>query len=83
LVALRIATRLGRIERRQALAHEEQHAALHPGESLDERKASNRENKQAFRKFLEEDPERRKLPKKEQFASYRKWRHEHGLNWPG
>lgn len=83
LVALRIATRLARIERRLAAAHEEQQAALHPVESLVERKAANRENKQMFRKFLEEDPERRKLPKKEQFEGYRRWRQERGLNWPG
>lgn len=35
----------------------------------------------AFEAFLGEDPERRKLPKGEQFAAYRKWRQEKGLNW--
>lgn len=35
----------------------------------------------AFEMFLEEEPERRKLPKREQFANYRKWRQEKGLNW--
>lgn len=34
-----------------------------------------------FEKFLEEDPQRRLLGKKEQFASYRRWRAEKGLNW--
>ena len=35
----------------------------------------------AFEAFLAEDPERRKLPKGEQFAAYRRWRQEKGLNW--
>jgi hypothetical protein len=35
----------------------------------------------AFEAFLGEDPERRKLEKREQFAAYRKWRKERGLNW--
>lgn len=37
----------------------------------------------AFETFLSEDPARRLLPKAEQFAAYRKWRHENGLNWSG
>jgi hypothetical protein len=35
----------------------------------------------AFESFLNEDPARRKLAKAEQFAEYRKWRQENGLNW--
>ena len=35
----------------------------------------------AFESFLEEDPARREIPKKEQFAAYRQWRQERGLNW--
>lgn len=35
----------------------------------------------AFEMFLGEDPARRKLPKSEQFAAYRRWRQEKGLNW--
>lgn len=35
----------------------------------------------AFETFLREDPARRKLAKGEQFAAYRKWRQENGLNW--
>lgn len=35
-----------------------------------------------FEEFLNEDPERRKLTKKEQFKAYRAWRTEKGLNWP-
>jgi hypothetical protein len=83
VVALRIATRLARIERRLALAIERDQSTTRQEESLGERKAAVRAHKDMFRHFLEEDPERRKLPKKEQFAGYRKWRQEHGLNWPG
>lgn len=35
----------------------------------------------AFETFLKEDPARRALPKAEQFAEYRKWRQQNGLNW--
>ncbi len=35
----------------------------------------------AFEEFLNEDPQRRNLPKKEQFKEYRKWRAAKGLNW--
>lgn len=35
----------------------------------------------AFETFLSEDLARRKLSKAEQFAEYRKWRQENGLNW--
>lgn len=34
-----------------------------------------------FEEFLNEDPRRRTLGKKEQFAAYRNWRDEKGLNW--
>ena len=34
-----------------------------------------------FEEFLNEDPERLKLAKKEQFKAYRAWRAEKGLNW--
>lgn len=34
-----------------------------------------------FEEFLNEDPENRRLSKKEQFKAYRKWRAEKGLNW--
>ncbi len=34
-----------------------------------------------FEDFLNEDPQRRSLSKKEQFAAYRDWRSQKGLNW--
>ena len=35
----------------------------------------------AFEEFLNEDPARRELTKSEQFAAFRQWRHEKGMNW--
>lgn len=35
----------------------------------------------AFEAFLAEDPQRLSLPKAEQFAAYRQWRKEKGMNW--
>ena len=35
----------------------------------------------AFETFLNENPSRRNLSKGEQFAAYRQWRQECGLNW--
>ncbi len=37
--------------------------------------------RRAFETFLSEDPSRQKLAKREQFAAYRQWRKEKGLNW--
>lgn len=34
-----------------------------------------------FEQFLNEDPNRRSLTKKEQFKAYRAWRADKGLNW--
>lgn len=34
-----------------------------------------------FERFLEEDPTRLMLTKKEQSSAFRKWRQEHGMNW--
>jgi hypothetical protein len=34
-----------------------------------------------FESFLQEDPSRRALTKSEQFAAFRKWRKDKGLNW--
>ena len=71
-LGLAIFRRLSRIERR--LAGETTHredgvvaAEIQPGG--------------AFEAFLNDDPSRRELPKREQFAAYRQWRHERGMNW--
>ena len=83
VVALRISGKLARVERRLAMAQDEQQHAFHPGELLEERKATTREQKDLFQQFLAEDPKRRNLPKKEQFEGFRRWRQERGLNWQG
>lgn len=36
-----------------------------------------------FETWVMEDPARREMPKKEQFAAYRQWRAEQGLTWSG
>jgi hypothetical protein len=48
---------------------------------LASRKEANGEQKKWFTEFLAEDPSRKELPKKEQFAAFRRWREERGLNW--
>ena len=71
---------LARLERRigrQAVADPTSVAAPAKGETL--RKT---EQKEDFMEFIREDPERRQLPKREQFAAYREWRKDKGLNWP-
>ena len=47
----------------------------------EERNANEKEQYLIFQEFLDEDPQRKDLPKKEQFAAFRKWRSEKGLNW--
>ncbi|MCU0752325.1 MAG: hypothetical protein MUF86_05980 [Akkermansiaceae bacterium] len=74
-LAWRLMVRLGRIERTLAglSSHAEQASDAPP--SVESQPGG------AFEAFLLEDPERRKLPKGEQFAAYRRWRQEKGLNW--
>jgi hypothetical protein len=50
---------------------------------LAEIKDESSEQKHLFAEFLAEDPGRRELPKKEQFAEFRRWRDRKGLNWKG
>lgn len=35
----------------------------------------------AFEAFLSEDPARKEMTKSEQFAAYRQWRQQKGMNW--
>jgi hypothetical protein len=49
--------------------------------SLSDRKGENREQKRLYQEFLDEEPARKDLAKKEQFAAFRKWRKDRGLNW--
>lgn len=74
LLLWRILSRLDRIERLISSAPK---AATHdPAPSAAETSAGG-----AFEAFLSEDPARRALTKSEQFAAYRDWRQEKGLNW--
>lgn len=70
-----ISRRLSRIERWLVEAENRQGVA-ESAPSTTETSAGG-----AFETFLNEDPARRKLPKNEQFAAYRLWRQENGLNW--
>lgn len=70
--------RLRRIERRLA----EPPSSTEP--ELQRVKSSGGEGGRHFEQWLDQDPARRDLPKKEQFAGFRKWRAEQGMNWsPG
>ena len=75
LLIFRISSRVHRIE--ILLLHTHSHAEpAHETPSVAETSAGG-----AFELFLSEDPERRNLGKKEQFAAYRQWRKEKGMNW--
>ncbi|WAC19249.1 hypothetical protein OVA24_18650 [Luteolibacter sp. SL250] len=71
-------SRLARIERLLAVQSEnsrEQATQRRTGEVIETRSGT------AFDKFLDEEPSRKLLSKKEQSAAYRKWRQEQGMNW--
>ncbi|MBK1826319.1 hypothetical protein [Haloferula rosea] len=79
---LRQGRRLKRLERKASTrAGEPELGPRAAQEALEERKTDVKEKKQLFQEFLEEDPSRKELPKKEQFAEFRKWRSATGLNW--
>jgi len=75
LVLLRIASRLARIER--ALAVQSETA----GGSEKSESPEAPDMSGPFGKFLGERPELIQASKSEQFAAYRKWRKDQGLNW--
>ena len=77
LLCWRISRRLTRIERLLADGMSSAHSDA-PAPSAAETATGG-----AFEAFLNEDPARRLLTKSEQFAAYRKWRQEKGLNWSG
>lgn len=45
--------------------------------------ADSEARESAFEQFLAEDPGRISMPKSEQFAAYRQWRKDKGMNWSG
>lgn len=77
LLGWRISRRLAHIERKLENTPLRDHADASPLSSAETAAGG------AFETFLNEDPARRLLPKAEQFAAYRKWRQEKGLNWSG
>ena len=77
---IRQGRRLRRLER-SLQPEEKEWIAEMPRESLETRQTEVKESKKQFQAFLEEDPSRKELPKKEQFAEFRKWRTATGLNW--
>ena len=77
LLVWRISRRLARIEHR----FNESPSAANPDAQTPT--AAETATGGAFETFLNENPSRRDLPKAEQFAAYRKWRQEKGLNWSG
>lgn len=72
-----------RVERRLAeMAEREKGDLPDPVEVIASRRSvPDRSRDGAFLEFLSEDAGRRQLPKREQFAAYRTWRKERGLNW--
>jgi len=81
LVALRIAGRLGRIERLLE-GGADSPAVLPPDLAIRNDSAEGSEaQRKEYERFLAEDESRRSLPKKEQFAAFRSWRKQRGLTW--
>ena len=74
LIGLGIRGKLGRIERLLAGKNETVSAPTQP--LIPDAAPGGK-----FEKFLEEDPSRKTMSKKEQAIAYRKWRSEQGMNW--
>lgn len=77
ILVLRVSGKVSSLARQIASSSRE--SSLAP--ELIHRKEENSEQKKWFAAFLDEDPSRKELPKKEQFAAFRKWREAKGLNW--
>ena len=78
LVLTLIVRILGRLSRLELLIRQTagRHEVVEAGPSAAETSAGG-----AFEAFLSEDPNRRNLPKGEQFSAYRRWRQDNGMNW--
>lgn len=75
LISWSISRRLAQLERRFAKNSTRSDSDTTPPSSAETSAGG------AFETFLAEDPARRAMTKAEQFAAYRKWRQENGLNW--
>ncbi|MCW1885403.1 hypothetical protein OKA04_11745 [Luteolibacter flavescens] len=78
VILLRLSSRVSGLSRQIAPP-----ASSPAAQELAERKEATGEQKKLFAEFIAEDPSRSDLPKKEQFAEFRKWRDRKGLNWKG
>jgi len=76
LVAMRISGRLARIERLLASRPDAEEA-----QATVKVRGRSHSSVGDFERFMLEDPARRAMPKKEQFAAYRSWRKGRGLSW--
>jgi hypothetical protein len=54
-----------------------------PVNETESEERSSAEQGRQFAEFLNEDPARMELTKKEQFEAFRRWRSQKGLNWRG
>lgn len=81
LTAIGIRGRLARLERLLALKREESAPARTSATAEAVTPEVEVTSGGVFETFLNEDPARRNLPKKEQATAYRKWRQEKGMNW--
>lgn len=82
ILVLRISGKLNRLESLISQSKSRSGVAATPAESSPAApSAAETSPGGAFEAFLAEDPSRRELSKSEQFAAYRQWRQEKGLNW--
>lgn len=77
LLLIRITSKLGNMGFRE----DEWSPPIFSGQSKDSPAPSEVERRTHFDEFLNEDPERRVMSKKEQSEAFRKWRDLKGLNW--
>ena len=73
----------GNVKRLMRWASSQELEPIAKHKDLAEVKEESAEQKHLFAEFLSEDPARRELSKKEQFAEFRRWRDKKGLNWKG
>lgn len=78
-MALRISGRLVKLEKSLSQTRNRSSSPSEPAPAAPS--AAETSPGGAFEAFLDEDPARRSLSKSEQFAAYRQWRQEKGLNW--
>ncbi|RYD20022.1 MAG: hypothetical protein EOP88_16710 [Verrucomicrobiaceae bacterium] len=82
ILVLRISGKLNRLESLISQSKSRSASAPAPAEPVSGApSAAETSPGGAFEAFLAEDSSRRELTKSEQFAAYRQWRQEKGMNW--